>query len=116
VTGPAIHICGRCWLSREAAENEASDGEPPNKPMKLTVAFGARSLSAGRLASQRSKGAVMAEKKASTHYRIHELLAKRWSPYAFGDRKIPEKEVQPFIAAGDNFVLTRPGFGRCRRS
>ena len=30
----------------------------------------------------------MSEKKASTDYPIHELLAERWSPYAFQDRPV----------------------------
>jgi nitroreductase len=32
----------------------------------------------------------MVEKRASTDYPIHELLANRWSPYAFDDRPVPE--------------------------
>ena len=30
----------------------------------------------------------MTEKKASTNYPIHELLAERWSPYIFEDRPV----------------------------
>jgi hypothetical protein len=33
---PAIHLCRRCWLSREAAENEASDAELSNKGVEPT--------------------------------------------------------------------------------
>lgn len=35
----------------------------------------------------------MPEKKASTDYPIHELLAGRWSPYAFDDRPVPEADL-----------------------
>jgi nitroreductase len=35
----------------------------------------------------------MLEKRASTDYPIHELLAQRWSPYAFDDRPVPEADL-----------------------
>jgi nitroreductase len=35
----------------------------------------------------------MPEKRASTDYPVHELLAKRWSPYAFEDRPVPEGDL-----------------------
>ncbi len=35
----------------------------------------------------------MTEKKASTDYPIHELLAERWSPYTFEDRPVPEADL-----------------------
>ena len=35
----------------------------------------------------------MAQKKASTDYPIHELLAERWSPYAFEDRPVPDADL-----------------------
>lgn len=35
----------------------------------------------------------MSEKKASTDYPIHELLAERWSPYAFQDRPVSEADL-----------------------
>ncbi len=41
----------------------------------------------------------MAKKKASTDYPIHELLAERWSPYAFEDRPVPEADVRSLFEA-----------------
>jgi nitroreductase len=41
----------------------------------------------------------MAEKKASTDYPIHELLAGRWSPYAFDDRRVPEADLRSLFEA-----------------
>ena len=35
----------------------------------------------------------MFDKSASTDYPIHELLATRWSPYAFQDRPVPEGDL-----------------------
>jgi nitroreductase len=35
----------------------------------------------------------MREKNASTDYPIHEHLAKRWSPYAFADRPVPQADL-----------------------
>ena len=35
----------------------------------------------------------MNQKKASTDYPIHELLAARWSPYAFEDRSVAEADL-----------------------
>jgi nitroreductase len=35
----------------------------------------------------------MTEKKASTDYPIHKLLAERWSPYAFQDRLVSEADL-----------------------
>jgi nitroreductase len=32
-------------------------------------------------------------KRASPDYPIHELLAQRWSPYAFDDRSVPEADL-----------------------
>jgi Nitroreductase family len=61
-----------------------------------------RAIAAGdaqRLASHRSKGAVMAEKKASTDYPIHELLAERWSPYAFDERQVQEADLRSLFEA-----------------
>jgi len=39
--------------------------------------------------SDRANRSVTPEKAASTDYPIHELLADRWSPYAFADRPVP---------------------------
>ncbi len=33
---------------------------------------------------------MMSEKRALTDYPIHELLAERWSPYAFQDRPVSD--------------------------
>jgi nitroreductase len=35
----------------------------------------------------------MPEKRAATDYPIHELLAERWSPYAFADRSVPTADL-----------------------
>jgi len=42
---------------------------------------------------------IMNEKKTSTDYPIHELLAKRWSPYAFDDRPVPETDLRSLFEA-----------------
>ena len=49
--------------------------------------------------SQRTKGVIMNEKKTSTDYPIHELLAERWSPYAFDDRPVPEEDLRSLFEA-----------------
>ena len=41
----------------------------------------------------------MTEKKASTDYPIHELLAERWSPYIFEDRPVPEADLRSLFEA-----------------
>jgi len=41
----------------------------------------------------------MTEKKASTDYPIHEILAERWSPYAFEDRLVPEADLRSLFEA-----------------
>ena len=41
----------------------------------------------------------MLEKRASTDYPIHELLATRWSPYAFQDRTVPEADLLSMFEA-----------------
>ncbi|MCH6585395.1 MAG: nitroreductase family protein [Proteobacteria bacterium] len=41
----------------------------------------------------------MTEKKTSTDYPIHELLAERWSPYAFDDRPVPEADLRSLFEA-----------------
>jgi nitroreductase len=41
----------------------------------------------------------MLEKRASTDYPIHELLATRWSPYAFDDRPVPETDLLSLFEA-----------------
>lgn len=41
----------------------------------------------------------MHEKKASTDYPIHELLAERWSPYAFADRSVPTADLRSLFEA-----------------
>lgn len=35
----------------------------------------------------------MVEKRATTDHPVHELVAKRWSPYAFQDRPVPNAEL-----------------------
>jgi nitroreductase len=41
----------------------------------------------------------MSEKRASTDYPIHELLATRWSPYAFQDRSVSEDDLRSLFEA-----------------
>jgi nitroreductase len=41
----------------------------------------------------------MADKKASTDYPIHELLAARWSPCAFENRLVPEADLRSLFEA-----------------
>jgi nitroreductase len=41
----------------------------------------------------------MFEKQASADYPIQELLAKRWSPYAFQDRLVPEDDLRSLFEA-----------------
>jgi nitroreductase len=36
---------------------------------------------------------MMPDKRASTDYPVHELLAARWSPYAFDDRPVPAADL-----------------------
>ncbi len=41
----------------------------------------------------------MTEKKASTDYSIHELLAERWSPYGFEDRPVEQADLRSLFEA-----------------
>ena len=41
----------------------------------------------------------MVNKRASTDYPIHELLATRWSPYAFQDRPVSEDDLRSLFEA-----------------
>lgn len=41
----------------------------------------------------------MNDKKASTDYPIHALLADRWSPYAFADSPVPEADLRSVFEA-----------------
>ncbi len=41
----------------------------------------------------------MADKKAVTDHPIQELLAMRWSPYAFADKPVPEDELRSLFEA-----------------
>ena len=41
----------------------------------------------------------MPEKRASTDHPIHELLAARWSPYAFRDQPVPEADLRSLFEA-----------------
>ncbi len=41
----------------------------------------------------------MTDKKASTDYPIHELLAKRWSPYGFEDRPVAQADLLSLFEA-----------------
>jgi nitroreductase len=42
---------------------------------------------------------IKADKRASTDHPIHELLAERWSPYAFEDRPVPEADLRSLFEA-----------------
>src|SRR5438270_1999465 len=39
------------------------------------------------------------QKQASPDHPIHELIAKRWSPYAFADRPVPEDDLRSLFEA-----------------
>ena len=41
----------------------------------------------------------MTDKKASTDYPIHELLAERWSPYGFADRPVAQADLRSLFEA-----------------
>ena len=41
----------------------------------------------------------MTDKKASTEYPIHELLAERWSPYSFDDRPVAQADLRSLFEA-----------------
>ncbi|MEX2142718.1 MAG: nitroreductase family protein [Pirellulales bacterium] len=41
----------------------------------------------------------MPDRTASTDYPIHELLTKRWSPYAFADRPVAESDLRSLFEA-----------------
>ena len=41
----------------------------------------------------------MTDKKASTDYPIHELLAERWSPYGFDDRPVEQADLSALFEA-----------------
>ena len=41
----------------------------------------------------------MPDKKAVTDYPIHELLGKRWSPYAFADRPVSKTDLLSLFEA-----------------
>ena len=41
----------------------------------------------------------MPDKKAVTDYPVHELLAKRWSPYAFADRPVSKTDLLSLFEA-----------------
>ena len=42
---------------------------------------------------------MQAPKDARPDHPIHELLAKRWSPYAFADRPVPEDDLRSLFEA-----------------
>jgi nitroreductase len=44
-------------------------------------------------------GTLMPDHRASTDYPVHELLAARWSPYAFQDRPVPEADLRSLFEA-----------------
>ena len=41
----------------------------------------------------------MPDKRASTDYPVHELLAERWSPYAFQDRPVSDADLRSLFEA-----------------
>jgi nitroreductase len=40
-----------------------------------------------------------AQKQATPHHPIHELIAKRWSPYAFADRAVSDNDLRSVFEA-----------------
>src|SRR5215207_8315132 len=42
---------------------------------------------------------MSAQKQATPDHPIHELLARRWSPYAFADRAVPEDDLRSLFEA-----------------
>jgi nitroreductase len=42
---------------------------------------------------------IMHDKRAATDFPIHELLAARWSPYAFQDRPVPDADLRALFEA-----------------
>jgi nitroreductase len=42
---------------------------------------------------------MTAPKQASPDHPIHELIARRWSPYAFADRPVPEDDLRSLFEA-----------------
>jgi nitroreductase len=42
---------------------------------------------------------MIPDKRASTDYPVHELLAARWSPYAFQDRPVPDADLRSLFEA-----------------
>jgi nitroreductase len=42
---------------------------------------------------------MMSDKRASTDYPIQEILAQRWSPYAFQDRPVPDTDLRSLFEA-----------------
>ena len=42
---------------------------------------------------------MIPDKRASTDYPIQEILAQRWSPYAFQDRPVPEADLRSLFEA-----------------
>ena len=42
---------------------------------------------------------IMTDKKPATDYPIHELLAQRWSPYAFADRPVAKDDLRSLFEA-----------------
>src|SRR4051794_13296975 len=48
----------------------------------------------------RSRGRAMSiAKEASPDHPIHELLSKRWSPYAFADRAVSDDDLRSLFEA-----------------
>jgi len=41
----------------------------------------------------------MVSRKAVTDHPVHELIAKRWSPYAFADRSVAERDLRSLFEA-----------------
>lgn len=39
------------------------------------------------------------QKQAAPDHPIHELIARRWSPYAFADRPVPEADLRSVFEA-----------------
>ncbi|HVC92036.1 MAG TPA: nitroreductase family protein [Pirellulales bacterium] len=42
---------------------------------------------------------MTSQKRATTDHPLHELLARRWSPYAFADRPVPDDDLRSLFEA-----------------
>jgi nitroreductase len=72
-------------------------GQAKSTLIRHLLARASRSTVVRRQQDQRAT--IMTDKTASTDYPIHELLARRWSPYAFAARLIPQADLRSLFEA-----------------